>query len=634
MSMQLQYNTKKHKYNKYKPAVSNLGFNLSKKLIQKTTKPPTVNNDIYLSKIHEFYKLYDIQEIRDKKTEFRYFCFRYLNYIRNLELCDIKIGKPNEAVLIEFRKFPHIEFLLRNMINKLNDEWSHTVICGNLNYEFVKNICDSISPNIKIIKLDKDNMTQFEYSMYLTTLDFWNSLVGEKILIYQEDTCIFKKNINDFLKWDYIGAPWHKEQNDTPNGVGNGGFSLRTKQCMIDVINTISVEDTQLNSSTINYMYNVNLEKAPEDVYFSLNMQRYNIGNVADWESASLFSSESIANKNSLGGHCFWLNDSSWKDRLHKDVVVQFKPFYDIEMLEHRGGWKTVIEEFENNDFFNENSNYYFFDLVEKAFLWDTNFYCQNKWAGIIHCTQETPEYLNIINISHLFKNENFVNSLSNCLCIISLSNYVADYLKEQFSKLNIDIKIIVMPHPINVENIPKFDIHKFINNPDKNIIQIGQQLRKISSIYLLKTNKHYNKIWLTGTKNFTKMKTLLKLELQYYNIPVKNIKLNDVLMKYTNTFEEYDELLTKNVVFVDLFDASANNTVLECIVRGTPIIINNVGGVSEYLGKNYPLYFENLEDISNLLTYDKIFNAYHYMKTLKTLSISDFCKQIINISF
>ena len=631
MSKQLIYNSKSKKYVKYKIPVNNVAFNLSKQLIRESKKN-VVDDNVYLRKIIEFYKLYEINEIHDKKTEFRYFCFRYLNYIRKLELCDIKLNQPKEAVLIEFRKFPHIEFLLRNMIHKLNDEWSHTVICGNLNYEFVKNICDSISPNIRIIKLDKDNMTQFEYSMYLTTLEFWNSLVGEKILIYQEDTCIFKKNINDFLKWDYVGAPWRKEQNDTPNCVGNGGFSLRTKQCMIDVINTISVEDTVLNSSTINYMFNVNLSKAPEDVYFSLNMQRYNIGKVADWDSASLFSSESIVNKDSLGGHCFWINDYDWKDKLYNNVVIQFKPHYDIKMLEHRGGWKTVIEEFVKNDFFNEYSKLYFFDIIEKAFLWETDYLCNNKWAGIIHCTQKTPEYLNIVNINYLFNNQNFINSLSNCLYIISLSKYVGDFLEEQFSKLNIYVKIIIIHHPIDSENIPLFDIHKFINNKKKNIIQIGQQLRKITSIYLLTNDKKYDKLWLTGTKNFEKMKRLLNYEIITYKI--KNVKFNEVLMKYTDTFKEYDELLTKNIVFTDLFDASANNTVLECIVRGTPIIINKIGAVPEYLGNDYPLYFENLEDVDKLLSYDKIFNAYFYLKKLKTLSISNFCKQVVNINF
>ena len=206
------------------------------------------------------------------KLEYREFCNKYLNYIRNLKLC-IVAHQKYEAVLIEFRKLPHIEFLVRNTIHKLNSEWSHTIICGNLNYNFIVNICKQISPNIKIIRLPYDNMTQNEYSNYLCTLEFWNLLVGEKILIYQEDTCIFKHNINDFLEWDYIGAPWSLLQNDTPNCVGNGGFSLRTKQCMIDVINTISLEKTTFNSSTLNYMVTSKLSHGPEDVYFSLNMQ-------------------------------------------------------------------------------------------------------------------------------------------------------------------------------------------------------------------------------------------------------------------------------------------------------------------------------------------------------------------------
>jgi hypothetical protein len=193
-------------------------------------------------------------------------------------------------------------------------------------------------------------------------------------------------------------------------------------------------------------------------------------------------------------------------------------------------------------------------------------------------------------------------------------------------------IKIILIPHPINSNNIPSFDIHKFINNNDKHIIQIGQQLRKISSIYKLEIESKYKKLWLTGTTNFNKLKILLNMEIKTYNL--KNVQLNNVVMKYTDTIEEYDELLTKNIVFVDLFDASANNTVLECIVRGTPIIINNVGGVSEYLGKDYPLYFDNLENVNDMLTYDKILGAYFYLKNVKTLSISDFCKKIINIRF
>jgi hypothetical protein len=62
------------------------------------------------------------------------------------------MNKKLEAVLIEYRKFPQLEFIIRNAINKLGNEWSFTVVCGNLNYEFIVELCANISPNIKIIK--------------------------------------------------------------------------------------------------------------------------------------------------------------------------------------------------------------------------------------------------------------------------------------------------------------------------------------------------------------------------------------------------------------------------------------------------------------------------------------------------
>ena len=82
------------------------------------------------------------------------------------------------------------------MILKIGSEWSHTIICGNLNYEFIKNMCKNISDNIKIIKLNYDNLNQSTYSKLLASIDFWNLFTGEKILLYQEDSCIFKSNIN------------------------------------------------------------------------------------------------------------------------------------------------------------------------------------------------------------------------------------------------------------------------------------------------------------------------------------------------------------------------------------------------------------------------------------------------------
>jgi hypothetical protein len=281
-------------------------------------------NDNYYNKIQYFVDTYNVNKndiYNDGKIEFRYFCFKYLHLMKQKKLPEIQFDKINEAVLIEFRELPHLEFILRNNIYKLGPNWSYTIVCGNLNYQYMNDLVKNINSNIKIIKLNYDNLNQSSYSNLLSSLEFWNLFKGEKILIYQEDSCIFKSHIEDFINYDYIGAPWPKNQNDNDLCVGNGGFSLRTKKCMIDVIKKISIQNTTLNSHTLDYMKNTKQTIPPEDVYFTINMIKYNIGYVANYETASLFSTELIYNENSLGGHNFWLSNNNWKDNLHKHVI-------------------------------------------------------------------------------------------------------------------------------------------------------------------------------------------------------------------------------------------------------------------------------------------------------------------------
>ena len=282
--------------------------------------------DIFLEKLlNKFCKIYKISnnDIKSNdKVRFRFECFKYSYMMKYIDIPEISNNSNWEAVLIEYRCFPHVELLIRNAILKLGSKWSFTIVCGNLNYEFMKKICLQISNNIKVIKTNYDNLLPNEYNLFLSSVEFWNLLNGSKILIYQEDSFIFKNNIEEFIELDFIGAPWPKNTNDTPNCVGNGGISLRTKQIMIDVINKISIQNTNINESTKIYMKKNDLTVCPEDVYFSLNMQKFNIGKVADFDIAFKFSTESINNPNSFAGHNFWISDNSWIKRLQKNLNV------------------------------------------------------------------------------------------------------------------------------------------------------------------------------------------------------------------------------------------------------------------------------------------------------------------------
>jgi len=121
-------------------------------------------------------------------------------------------------------------------------------------------------------------------------------------------------------------------------------------------------------------------------------------------------------------------------------------------------------------------------------------------------------------------------------------------------------------------------------------------------------------------------------LNLQIYDalltenvIDLRNYLSQDLLEDFLNrvsiidTLDDnlFDDILTKNIVFLDLVDASVVNTIIECVVRSTPIIINKIPPTIEILGEDYPLFYENVDDI--ILTDDLIIKTHNYLKNLKT---------------
>jgi hypothetical protein len=88
----------------------------------------------------------------------------------------------------------------------------------------------------------------------------------------------------------------------------------------------------------------------------------------------------------------------------------------------------------------------------------------------------------------------------------------------------------------------------------------------------------------------------------------------------------EYDDLLSQNIVFINLVDASACNTVLECIVRNTPIIVNRLPALEEVLGVNYPGFYhkDNLYEAASIaLDMNRIFTIHKFMTTINKTMFS-----------
>ena len=260
--------------------------------------------------------------IKESLREFIKICVSYIDLFKNLELPEIYKGCINETIYIENRILEHSECLIRNCIYKLGNNWSHTVVCGPESYDFYSKLCYIIHPNINVINIEINNLNRNTYNNLLLTKDFWNLFKGEKLLIYQSDSFIFKNNISDFLEYDYIGAPFNKNGSCilAKEQVGNGGLSLRSKSVMINTLDKITLTDEGYSKGIVYYSKIEKLDNLPEDIIFSQNIQNLHLGVVADYETGKKFSIDSVYYNDSFGMHCMWYCCSNWKNVLVSNI--------------------------------------------------------------------------------------------------------------------------------------------------------------------------------------------------------------------------------------------------------------------------------------------------------------------------
>jgi hypothetical protein len=311
----------------------------------------------------------------------------------------------------------------------------------------------------------------------------------------------------------------------------------------------------------------------------------------------------------------------------------------------HRSGWKYVYDHLLP---LNNKDSPLLLDLyTDKTFNWKNSTiklpYTKN-WMGFCHHTFDTNFSDN--NLTAMLDNNYFIESSKFCKGLIVLSNTLKNQMILELQKRKMDIQVHCLVHPTDL-NVEQFDFNKFTNNKDKKLVHIGAWLRNIFFFYNLTLNSYdfsYKNIFNICPKKEKIQKVALKgtaMENYFYsdeflgvlrtinprassrNIPIcrGGNGIDNVFNKWYSQFSsyiniikesvhilerlpnnEYDTLLTENIVFINLLDASAVNTLLECVARCTPIVVNKHPAVVELLGNDYPLYY-NTEHQSGIST-------------------------------
>tara|TARA_B100000767_G_scaffold42357_1_gene36132 strand:+ start:3648 stop:4487 length:840 start_codon:yes stop_codon:yes gene_type:complete len=269
------------------------------------------------------------KNIKRKKQIFQDYCIKNQSWIETFILPFIQKKSKKESILIEFRNLNHLDFIIRNCIRVLGNEWSHTIICGTENIKLIENIVQKINRPINIIKYNFKNISRLEYSLLLLNSDFYKQFHGEHLLFYQEDTIIFKNISNKFFTFDFIGAPVPNKKN-----LFNGGFSLRNKNKMIEICKQnydkiidkfqksrlfLEKKEKILKKKYINFKINPKfkflyfIEKfLLEDILICKKCTK-----LPTFSESRQFSVEKYNFKNPVGGHQFWYaidNIELWLD--------------------------------------------------------------------------------------------------------------------------------------------------------------------------------------------------------------------------------------------------------------------------------------------------------------------------------
>jgi hypothetical protein len=172
---------------------------------------------------------------------------------------------------------------------------------GRQNETLAKQVQAALPPAaVRLHRLPVDDLTTETYSDLLTSTAFWNRIrvmnpQSSHALIFQTDSGVCAPHTHSHdssllaaQRFEYCGAPW-----PPPNGVGNGGFSLRH----IDATRTLLQTRAAPKGSEM-----------AEDIFFSFHLR------TCPRDTALRFAAESSFRGGSdppLGFHAWWKHESA-----------------------------------------------------------------------------------------------------------------------------------------------------------------------------------------------------------------------------------------------------------------------------------------------------------------------------------
>jgi len=249
-------------------------------------------------------------------------------------------------------------------------------------------------------------------------------------------------------------------------------------------------------------------------------------------------------------------------------------------------------------------------DFVERTFCYGDGAKepYREPWVGVFH---HPPGHFAFTLPNHrlpnLFAREVWRESGRHLLHAVALSHHLGDWLREA-----LDVPVTVLRHPTETPGLT-WSPARYLANPAKAALQIGFYLRNPWLIHQIPDTAGHRRVRVYP--RFAWCRDYQRTLRAYWEGQGTRPWTTDAVEEWPRLSNAaYDTALSENVVVTELFGASANNLVVECLVRNTPIVVNRHPAVIEYLGPHYPLFFDELAEIPRLLQPSAVLAAHGYL--------------------
>lgn len=280
----------------------------------------------------------------------------------------------------------------------------------------------------------------------------------------------------------------------------------------------------------------------------------------------------------------------------------------------HQHGWNEVLRLMRTHLHQKGGAPAFLDDFVDISFgsnIDDPGIPYQHPWIGMIHHPAHIPAadpWLHVQSANVMMKQSKFKVSVKHCKALITFSQSNARELRKTLAEIGAIVPVFTIAHPTE-HNVPLFSW------------EIFQRTREINCVGF----------WLRRLQSFTELRTELKKRyifsshrveerLEHLKKVTQGLKRDCEIVPYLNR-EDYNHALATGIGYADYIACCASNTIIEHIVRTTPLIVNRLPSIVDYLGVDYPLYYDEPKQAEALARDMKALQAAHEYLKLRAAS-------------